>query len=303
MKEYLPKLYKKINEIGFKFHSDIFKKAVTEKTTKSEWVELELISSKTNGPIFESEFSRCIKDVLMIKGYPNDSFFKSDIIQDVLSLLDHASELFKRHVFPDEVYEIMDIMSQYNTKMVGGSVRDILLNKSPKDFDFVTDASYNEVTEELTKHGYTIKETGKHFLVMIASKNGWDFEISNFRKDGTYSDGRHPEAVMIGDIYDDAFRRDFTVNALYLDVKTFNLQDPTGQGLDDFQERTLKFVGKPKERIKEDYLRCFRFYRFLDKGFEPDPVSLSAVREIFSEAIAKTSPERIRVEIERMVKL
>lgn len=294
--EYLPKLYKTINELGFKFHSDTFKKAVSIKTSREEWAKLSVTYK-------EGELAKCIHDVRHIKGLDYDYGCTSDVMTDALELKRQAGLVFENFVFPKEVENIMSIMQQFDTKMVGGSVRDILLGKDPKDFDFVTYAPYDVVAKELEKDGYTIKETGKQFLVMIASKNGWDFEIANFRKDGTYKDGRRPEAVSIGTMYDDAFRRDFTVNALYLDVRTFKLYDPTGQGIDDFQDRILRFVGKPKERIKEDYLRCFRFYRFIEKSFEPDPKSLSAVREMFAEAVQKTSPERIRVEVERMVKL
>jgi poly(A) polymerase len=153
------------------------------------------------------------------------------------------------------------------------------------------------------------------------SKEGEQYEIANFRKDGIYSDGRRPEAVQIGTIEEDAARRDFTINALYwnpmVEVEVndsttrrylcgrpmpygFQVADPTGKGLADLESKTLRFIGKPKERIQEDYLRVFRFYRFLAKGYTPDPRSLSAVREYFNEAYAKTTAERVRCELEKM---
>jgi hypothetical protein len=299
MKQYLPKLYKKINELGFKNHPGEFTKAVSEKTSKSEWNELKW-RYESGGEIFY-----CVVDVLTIN-YPENCIqvFHSKVMKDVLFTLNDYRLLFENSLLPEEVEELMGIMSQFDTKLVGGCVRDMLIGREPKDFDFVTSAPYDIVAEELRKEGYTIKETGKQFLVMIASKNGYDSEIANFRKDGTYVDGRRPDSVEIGDIYEDAKRRDFTVNALYIDVRTLKLQDPTGLGIDDIQNRTLRFIGTPKDRLSEDWLRGIRFYRFvITKEFNPDPKSLRVVREMFGEIITKTSPERIRLEIERMSKL
>lgn len=143
------------------------------------------------------------------------------------------------------------------------------------------------------------------------------------------TDGRHPSSVEIGTIYDDGQRRDFTVNALYLNLSTMLLQDPTAQGIDDINSKVLRFVGKPTERLAEDRLRAYRFYRFLTKGFTPDPKALKAVRtqmiddnkqikavktvfdddEVRALLIKKglvqdivlTDFERMRIEIERMV--
>ena len=123
-------------------------------------------------------------------------------------------------------------------------------------------------------------------------------EISNFRKD-TVCDGRHAE-VEIGTIEDDAHRRDFTVNALYINTKTYEVVDPTGQGLTDLRTKVLRFVGRPKDRLKEDWLRGWRFMRFLKKGFVPDPKSLRVVREMWNEIYENSTPERVRMELEKM---
>lgn len=199
--------------------------------------------------------------------------------------------------------EIMTIISHHsqNTFLVGGSVRDMLLGKEPKDFDIVTDAKIESLNEDLTTSGWEVKGVGDHFLVNIVSKNGNMFEIANFRKESGFSDGRRPDTVEIGTLEEDAKRRDFTVNSIYYDPFGGQYIDPNG-GMKDIKSRTLKFIGNPHDRIKEDYLRVFRFYRFLAKlGFEGHPKSLKACREMFNEAYRNTTPERVRMEIERIV--
>ena len=112
----------------------------------------------------------------------------------------------------------------------------------------------------------------------------------------------------IGTITTDANRRDFTINSLYVPLGCTdiiaNIVDPTGQGKADIENRQLRFIGQPARRILEDPLRVARFYRFLHtKNLVPHPGSLRAVRQNFNYAHNNTSPERWRVEIERMVGL
>lgn len=198
--------------------------------------------------------------------------------------------------------EIMTIISHHSqsTFLVGGCVRDTLLGKEPKDFDIVTDADISILLSDLAASGWEVKGVGDHFLVWIVSKNESMFEIANFRKEAGFSDGRRPDKVEIGTLEEDAARRDFTVNSIYYNPFTGEYIDPNG-GIKDLRAKVLKFIGKPQDRIKEDYLRVFRFYRFLAKlGFEGHPKSLRACREMFNEAYQNTTPERVRMEIERM---
>lgn len=187
--------------------------------------------------------------------------------------------------------------------IVGGCVRDSLIGKTPKDWDFVSSKSYEELADQFSRAGYTINETGKQFLVLNISKNGETFEIARYRKDGMYTDGRHPDTVEVGTMTEDSERRDFTVNALYYNLSTDRLIDPTGQGIKDILDNTLRFVGQPEKRLEEDSLRAVRFYRFISRGFKPDSRSLKAVRTHFDTAIKKTNPTRIMVELEKMVGL
>jgi len=183
--------------------------------------------------------------------------------------------------------------------LVGGCVRDLLTNKKPKDFDIVQEKDINELREPLLESGFIISEVGTNFKVLFAQKDLYTYEIAQFRKD-VKCDGRHA-IVEPGDITTDAFRRDFTVNALYYDPFKNNVIDPTKMGLIDIYKNILRFVGNPKSRIEEDYLRVFRFYRFLSKGFVPDKSSLKACRQFFDVAYKNTTPERVRLELEKII--
>ena len=188
-----------------------------------------------------------------------------------------------------------------NTYLVGGCVRDMLLQKEPKDFDIVTDVHMDKIEEVFKDNGWKVDATGQRFLVMFVSKNDEQFEIANFRKDIGFTDGRRPDKVEIGTMDDDARRRDFTVNAIYYEPMVGQVFFPLKESKGDIVTNVLRFVGKPKDRIKEDNLRIFRFYRFLTKGFVADKKSLKACREYFNEACKNITPERIRSEVERMV--
>ena len=202
----------------------------------------------------------------------------------------------------NNLLQIFLILRGFSDKnyLVGGSVRDALLGKEPKDFDIVTDVHMDTIEQAFQENGWTVDAVGKQFLVMFVSKNGEQFEIANFRKDVGFSDGRRPDEAIIGDLNTDAARRDFTVNSIYYDPITGSFLDPN-KGMEDIKTKTLRFIGKPHDRIREDYLRIFRFYRFLSKGFTPDKKSLKACRELFNEAYLHTTPERVRMEVERMV--
>ena len=104
-------------------------------------------------------------------------------------------------------------------------------------------------------------------------------------------------------IEEDAERRDFCNSSIYLRLKDKALIDPTGEAINDCLGNILKFNGKPKERLAEDPLRTIRFYRFVQRGWEPDKKSLKAVRESFDEAIKNVSATRIMNELEKMVGL
>lgn len=201
-----------------------------------------------------------------------------------------------------QVFIILKNLSS-NNYLVGGSVRDHLMGSAPKDYDIVTDVAMNELDQAFQEANWKVTNSGKAFLVLNVFKNHHQFEIANFRKDGHYQDGRRPESVEIGTIKEDAERRDFTVNALYMDPWDGRVLDPTNKGRKDLSSRTLRFIGDPRKRIAEDRLRIFRFYRFLTKGFVPDKKSLQMCRTMFNESYKLTAPERVREELEKMARL
>ena len=209
---------------------------------------------------------------------------------------------------------VINVLKNISEKscLVGGAIRDIVslsdFDKMPrlrdiKDFDFVTDACYEAIGQNLQKAGFKIDETGQNFLVLRATKDYDTYEVACYRKDNTYKDGRRPESVEIGDIFTDSTRRDFTINSLYYDLNKEVLLDPTGLGIEDASMDILRFNGNPDVRIAEDYLRTFRAYRFIAKGYMPEARTLNALRSNFETALRNTDHNRIREEIERTVGL
>lgn len=190
--------------------------------------------------------------------------------------------------------------------IVGGAVRDIIYLKDPKDFDFVVGkVGYTELTKAFTYAGWDVQENGAKFLVLMITKIinqvRYNFEITLFRKDGTYVDGRRPETVEIGTIKDDALRRDFSINSLYFNLKTLKLEDPTRKGLEDIRTRTLRFNGRAKDRLEEDFLRLYRAIRFIKKyNLSFARGSERVFNKMFIENCHKVNPQRILNELNKI---
>ena len=157
---------------------------------------------------------------------------------------------------------IFDTFREFGYKIyaVGGCVRDIVLGKEPKDIDFCTDATPDEMKEIYFKHfrwGNVIKliPTGEKFgtLTFRFSEQNEQYEITTFRTDGRYEDGRHPKEVSYTKtLEEDLSRRDFTINAIAYNPEE-GLVDPFN-GLQDIENRVVRCVGDPKERFNEDSL-------------------------------------------------
>ncbi len=149
--------------------------------------------------------------------------------------------------------------SGFEAYIVGGCIRDMLLGKRPKDFDVTTDAQPSQL-EEVFSDFKTIN-IGKEFGTIIVCQDEGNVEITTFRQEGRYLDGRRPEWVSFSkDIKDDLSRRDFTINAMAYNEKT-GVIDPYG-GRKDLKDRIIRTVGKPDKRFNEDYLRILRAVRF-----------------------------------------
>ena len=177
--------------------------------------------------------------------------------------------------------------------LVGGCVRDNILNLPIKDIDIVTDMKPDDIVN--TFHDSRI--VGQSFGVVNLKYKDSYFEIATFRKDGKYLDNRHPSEISFGTLKEDAFRRDFTVNSLFYDPINNITLDPTGMGLEDIKNKRIRAIGDPYERFNEDGLRILRAVRFACKlGFNIDEDTFRALCNL-SPLLKNIANERIRDEI------
>lgn len=184
----------------------------------------------------------------------------------------------------------------YTAYFAGGCVRDFLLGVEPHDYDIATNALPEQVRMIFPK----CPMVGAHFGVALVRHGGAAFEIATFRTDGDYVDGRRPESVDFRGPEEDAQRRDFTVNGLFLDPESGEVIDFVG-GQADLKHRVLRAIGDPAQRFREDHLRLLRAVRFAASlGWEIEPVTWAALK---SEAhcLPGISMERIREEFVRIM--
>lgn len=198
---------------------------------------------------------------------------------------------------PNEVKKIFTIF-QGQAYLVGGSVRNLLLKREIADFDFASKLSPNHIIEILSKNNIKYIDQAIKYGTIIAVINKRNIEITSFRKD-LKSDGRHPQVKFGDDMLEDAKRRDFTINALYLDQngQLYDFFD----SYSDLQKGIVRFIGNPEERIIEDRLRILRFFRFscyYSKEFNQE--GLIACVKLASE-VKKLSSERIRQELVKIL--
>lgn len=180
----------------------------------------------------------------------------------------------------------------YDAYIVGGAVRDFLLGKKSSDIDITTNATPGTVME-LFPEAYP---TGIEFGTVTVMLEGEGYEVTTFRTDGEYLDGRRPEVVTFGEtIEDDLSRRDFTINAMAMDADG-KIIDIFG-GQDDLRKGIIRAVGSPVKRFSEDALRILRAFRFSARyGFDIEAETFKAIKET-KEGLRKISFERIRDEI------
>lgn len=212
-------------------------------------------------------------------------------------------------LIPSEVVELCQVLQTagYAAFVVGGAVRDLL--RSPhraaaKDFDVATSAAPDEVVR-IFGNKRTIPTGLQHGTVTVLTRPGGGpggaVEITTFRGEGEYLDGRRPKEVrFIGDLVEDLRRRDFTINAMAYDPVGQTLHDPFG-GQDDLRAGVIRAVGDASQRFSEDGLRLLRAVRFAAQlGFDIDP----ATRAAFSPTLptlTKVSRERVRDELLRLL--
>jgi len=188
-------------------------------------------------------------------------------------------------------------------RVAGGAVRNALMQRPVADIDIATTHLPEWVMELATAAGFSVHPTGlSHGTVTVVAGDGdarRSFEVTTLRVDEE-TDGRHARVAFTGDWEADARRRDFTINALYCDAggKVF---DPVG-GYPDILARRVRFVGEPEARIREDYLRILRFFRFHARYGEstPDPEGLAACVAL-KEGLVRLSAERVRDELLKLL--
>jgi len=187
--------------------------------------------------------------------------------------------------------------SGHKAFFVGGCVRDLAKHITPKEYDFSTSADPHEVMR-IFPNSITV---GVNFGVVIVLRDRFKFEVATFRREESYSDGRHPDNVIYSnDETEDVLRRDFTINGMLYDPFSEELIDYTG-GLNDIKGETIKTIGNPNERFKEDKLRMLRAVRFgAQLDYEIEETTLGAIKEMAS-SILHVSAERIRDEILKII--
>ena len=199
----------------------------------------------------------------------------------------------------DDVKFILEQLNKNGTGfLVGGAVRDKILNKDPGDYDFATNIGYSELKRIFAD--YSPKEMGAHFGILMINVNGKSYEIAKFRKETGVYNSRYPKEIkFVKTIEEDLARRDFTINSLAYSKQT-GIVDLYG-GRQDIRRKVIRFVGKPKLRIEEDALRILRAFRFISKlGFNLDKKTSEAIYKK-RKFLSKISKERIFDELSKIL--
>ena len=178
----------------------------------------------------------------------------------------------------NEIFEYLKkIFNEHNFHiyMIGSTSRDFLMKREIEDYDFVTDATPDEVLSFLDCNA-----TYKKFGTLSLKVNNKNCDIVTLRKESEYLDLRHPSKIeFIKDINEDYKRRDFTINAIYID-EDYKVKDVSKDGVNDLNNKILRFIGDPTKRIKEDPLRILRAKRFIvEYGLTPEKETLKALKE------------------------
>ena len=197
--------------------------------------------------------------------------------------------------FPSVIREFASVFfhAGYEVYLVGGAVRNLKRGLPPDDYDFTTNATPQQVITLFRK----VIPTGiEHGTVTVLFK-GSSFEVTTYRMDGKYSNFRHPDSITYcTDIYEDLKRRDFTINAMAIDVRNDSLIDVHG-GMEDLKKGIVRAIGNPNERFAEDGLRILRACRFAAQlDFQIEPVTLQGMINN-KDHLENISKERIRDEL------
>lgn len=269
--------------------------------------------NKLKKPIKPSRLDRDLAQVAskMMSFLPSDSIDygshqPSDLVDPLASTQHEISSStvefdqpnYEKMALPADVNAILGRLNLAGEGfIVGGAVRDTLLGKQPKDYDFTTNLNYETVAELFASCPH--KEVGKAFGIITINYNGEDYEIAQYRQDLNAKNRAETEVGFVEHVEDDLSRRDFTINALAYNpqrgiVDLFN-------GQDDIKNRTIRFIGDPSQRVKEDGLRIMRAFRFAStKGFHLAPETAQAILEYRTE-LDTISPDRINLELTKIL--
>ena len=196
--------------------------------------------------------------------------------------------------------EIGEIKEKEVAMFVGGCVRNYLQSKKIEDIDIATIFTPDEIKKKLQNSKFKIIDTGvEHGSVTVISENN-KFELTTLRRD-IRTDGRHAEIETIDNWKEDSKRRDFTINSIYLNKKG-KIFDPQ-QGINDLNNKVVKFIGDPQTRIEEDFLRIIRFLRFSIQYDSPVERSTVQAIKLKLNGIKNLSKERILSELYKILKL
>ena len=202
-----------------------------------------------------------------------------------------------------EIKKIFKIIEEFSStgeiRFVGGCVRKIIKNEKIDDIDFAVNLNPDEVSEILKQNNIKFYNTGIEHGRIAALINSKKFDITSLRKDIS-TDGRHAKVEFSKDWYEDASRRDFTINSIYADIDG-NLFDPFN-GKKDLENGEIKFIGEAEKRIKEDYLRILRYIRFfLSYSKKKHNSNVAKIIKQNLDGFSKISPERLLEEFKKLV--
>ena len=233
-----------------------------------------------------------------MKSFLDKIFFRSNN-------LDYISEAIKDLTKKTPSNKIFRAINSYSLeselRYVGGCIRKIINKEKVNDIDLATNLEPTQVCEALRRNNIYYYESGIEHGTITAIEDNYKFEITTLRKD-IITDGRHAKVEFSKDWKEDASRRDFTINAIYSD-KDGNLFDPFN-GKEDLEKGIINFIGDADKRIKEDYLRLFRYLRFfLIYSKQEHDLEIIRLLKINISGILKLSKERLIAELKKISKI
>lgn len=200
--------------------------------------------------------------------------------------------------FTKIMQELKSLFKGYEIYIVGGAVRDMVLGRETKEYDFCTNATPDIIKEKLSAFGGSVYAIGEKFGTIGCVRDDVEIQITTFRAETYNGLSRKPDVSFHGTLEDDLSRRDFTINSMAWDGE--KLVDPF-RGAEDLKNKIVRFTGVPEQRIKEDPLRLLRAVRFTcELKFTMDEETLLSVTE-HSDELSRISSERIAQEMDKML--